>query len=338
MSASGLIISQQSLVIPPQGVYFDMPEEEYRSIPALSYSSMKSLEISALQFWHQEISPTRPPKRETDFFDFGHALHCAVLEPRKFEQFFCREFCYDYQTLGEPLTKVDEMRDWIRSQGETPSGRKKDDVIEHVLSFPNHPPVLDALIKEYNRENDGKTILDCETWDRVIRAAEALRSEPKLMSILEEGHAEVSLFWIDPETGVPCKGRIDWLTTFVTLDLKTFTQKIPQSIDYCIAQEIFKRKYYRQAYMYTTARTMLGLGNKPFIIAFVESDEPHEIRLKRLEPGKPTNLYWELGRNETRHFIRTFAEYWKRFGVKPWRDMQEISPLVDKEIPQLAWK
>lgn len=74
-------------------------------------------------------------------------------------------------------------------------------------------------------------------------------------------------------------------------------------------------------------------------MAFVESDEPHEVRLRELRAkvGGEVNLYWERARIEVRMLINTYAEYSERFGVKPWRDACEITPLEDQEMPGVAY-
>jgi hypothetical protein len=40
---------------------------------------------------------------------------------------------------------------------------------------------------------------------------EALKRDPVVMQAFSNGRAEVSAFWLDPEFGIPCKARFDWL-------------------------------------------------------------------------------------------------------------------------------
>lgn len=75
------------------------------------------------------------------------------------------------------------------------------------------------------------------------------------------------------------------------------------------------------------------------MLAFVESEPPHEVRLKVLRGkthGQP-NVYWTTAELEVRSCIRRFAEYWKEFGEKPWRHAAEYDPLIDDELKGLIF-
>src|SRR5690606_3432102 len=64
--------------------------------------------------------------------------------------------------------------------------------------------------------------------------ADAVREDPDARSLLDQpGHAEVSLFATDPETGVEIRGRLDWLPDprkghrVFPVDLKTTSDASP---------------------------------------------------------------------------------------------------------------
>jgi hypothetical protein len=149
----------------------------------------------------------------------------------------------------------------------------------------------------------------------------------------------------DKETGVLLKARMDWVAPKRTLDLKTFSATRGKSIDKCVTDAIFYECYYRQAYFYSLIRSMQegGSGNAQtapeFVMVFVESDRPYEVRIRSLLPkcAGNVNLYWERARVECRSLIRVYADYSERFGAKPWRLEQDVEPLMDEEMPQLAW-
>ena len=171
-----------------------------------------------------------------------------------------------------------------------------------------------------------------------------MAGEPAIVAILSQGHPEVSLFATDADTGVPLKCRIDWYSPIVTLDLKTFTQMRGKSIDRSVADAIWYEGYYRQAFFYSMMRTLCDPcatdgARAEFVMAFVESDQPHETRLKKLGPKhQGTNsLYWQTARHQIRGLIAKYADCVQRYGTEPWGSKQEVEMLLDEEMPQQAY-
>lgn len=320
------------------GIYHGMPFAEYRETPGLSNSAMKDLAVSPLRYWHLHVNPNRPADRETPEMQFGTALHCAVLEPDSFETRFCREI--DPDEYPGILVTIDDMRQWLRDKGHTPKGTRKSEVIAQVQTHDPTAPILDVLQRWHEQANQGKTELSVYDWRRAQNAALALHREPVVQKILENGQSEVSVFAADPDSGVMLKGRMDWVTPEIIFDPKTFTQKRGKSIDKSVADAIFYEDYHRQGCMYSKLDA-LATGKPPrrFILGFVESEEPHEVRIRELVPkvGGEPNLYWMRALLEIRGLIRTYDECWTQFGSDPWRVDRDADPLIDAEIPQLAY-
>jgi hypothetical protein len=315
-----------------------LTNEQYFAIPALSFSGMKDLAVSELRFWHLHVNPNRPERKETAEMRFGSALHCAVLEPSCFDARYCREI--DESDFDGCLVTMDDMRTWLKDKGRHPKGTRKAELIEQVQAHDPEQPILDVLVAQDEAANAGKVRLYRDEWERVMRAADALVCEPSLRPILNDpdGRPEVPLFAKDPNTGVPLKCKLDWMTPSLTLDLKTFSATRGKSIDRCVHDAIYYEKYNWQAYIYTTVRAILGDHKPRYLMAFVESDEPYEVRLKELRPtrGEPC-LYWIKAEMEVKRLIHTYAECVQRFGDKPWRAEREIEILLDDDIPQSAF-
>lgn len=67
------------------GIYYDLPESEYRSDPAISNSDIKALLKSPLEYWtHSWMNKNKPIKERTPAMILGTALHCFLLERDKF--------------------------------------------------------------------------------------------------------------------------------------------------------------------------------------------------------------------------------------------------------------
>jgi exodeoxyribonuclease VIII len=93
----------------------------------------------------------------------------------------------------------------------------------------------------FQAANQDKTILSLDDYQQCLAIRDAVRKHPKAGPLLDKGQAEVSLVWDDPETGILCKGRLDWLRPTVVVDLKT-------------SRHIVNRRFWRDAvdYQYHT--------------------------------------------------------------------------------------
>lgn len=316
---------------------------EYFATVALSNSGMSDLVVSPLRYWYLHINPKRPEPRETDETRFGTALHRAVLQPDSFvSTYACEVSADDYPGC---LVTMDDLKEWLRDNGLATSGKLKRELIDRVHAEDPSVPILELIEKRHAVEHAGKTILSRADWFRVGAAAHAIRSEPEIAGLLNTpfGKAEYSIYATDPETGVPLKARLDWWMPDRTLDLKTFSQKRTKTIDETVADAIYYESYYRQAYFYHYVRSIAednkGILRADFILGFVESEEPHETRIKALQSGAngEATLYWQKARIDVRNMIRRYADFMNRFGEKPWREPQEISPLLDHDIKALAY-
>jgi len=310
---------------------------DYFAVPALSASGMRDLAVSPLRYWFLHLNPDKPLREETPAMRFGSALHCAVLEPQKFD----RAYACALIPPADCLDTMEDLRGWLKDQGVAPKGTRKADVIAQVQGVSDSVPILEVLKQRHATEHDGKTILSVDEWGRVLGARNALAAEPSFQKLMIEGRAEVPYFVKDPETSVMLKARMDWVAPGFTMDLKTFSQQRGKSIDRTVADAIWYEFYYRTGNFYRTVRRLHDgdAAMKPFILAFVESEPPHEVRIKSLIPSLDgqVHLYWERGRVECRAFINQYAECLARFGDKPWRTEQEVDSLVDEDLPQQAW-
>jgi PDDEXK-like domain of unknown function (DUF3799) len=320
-----------------------MTRPAYFSAPGLSQSGMRDLAISPLRFWYLNINPDRPVIEPTPEMVLGSALHCAVLEPTELD----KRYACELNPPEDALDTIDDMRQFLRDKGVTPKGTRKAEIIAQVQAADPDYPILEVLLERHLIAHAGKEILSIEFCNRVSGCCEALVNEPKVQELLKDGQAEVPIFATDPDTGVLLKAKLDWVHPKFTVDIKTFTQKRNKSIDKSVTEAIWYEGYYRQAYFYGMMRALdAGVQGREgpqmapdFIMPFVQSEPPHEVRIRILRAktaGQP-NLYWERARVEVREFIRTYAACREQFGDKPWRTAQTADPLEDAELPGLAY-
>jgi len=125
-----------------------------------------------------------------------------------------------------------------------------------------------------------KSPLLTETVQQARDIAAAALADPIVAGILSEGAAEQSLYWIDEQTSVTCRGRVDWLHPRAIVDVKTARKygARPSSIskacaDYGYAQQA---DFYRRGVYATTGRWL------PFLHVFVEVEPPYLVTVGQL--------------------------------------------------------
>jgi hypothetical protein len=322
-------------------VVHNMPVEEYHSKLALSNSAMKDLLVSPLHYWHWHLGPMRATEEPTPFKEFGTALHYLVLQP---QEFYKRYACgLDEENHPGALHTIEDIRNWIKANGHTPKGTKKSELILHAQAICQDVQIWDVMCCQHKETIGDSHVLAPDLWQRVHNAASALKREPKVQYLLDEGVAEVTLFDTDERTNTPLKARLDWLAPKYTVDFKTFSKKGRKSSKECVADAIYFEQYYRQAFLYATMRkrAMDSPRTLPVVLAFVESDPPHEVLLRELRPTLDgyagENVYWTQARSEVNYCCQVWQENMLRHGSSPWLNEQEIEPLLDEELRGMAF-
>lgn len=116
--------------------------------------------------------------------------------------------------------------------------------------------------------------------DRAIDLVDAVLAHPVAGAIFRaDGKAEQSLYWIDDETGVTCRGRIDWLHPRAIVDLKTTINASPGKfsralVDYGYA---LQAEWYAQGYEAVTGERL------PFVHVVVEKEPPHLVAVYQVD-------------------------------------------------------
>jgi hypothetical protein len=124
---------------------------------------------------------------------------------------------------------------------------------------------------------------------QVQAMALAIRRHP-IASVLFDpsgnGRPEQSLFWQDPETGVWCRARPDWLPDtyadrrLIIPDYKTTVSASPEHI----TKAVGNLGYHQQDAWYTDGARALGLDDDPaFIFVFQEKTPPYLVTVVQLD-------------------------------------------------------
>lgn len=138
-------------------------------------------------------------------------------------------------------------------------------------------------VKEARREleelNPTATVLKPEDFDTCLWVRDAIARHPKARQLLM-GDAEQSAFWLDPKTGILCRGRFDLLghKTGTIVDLKTTISAARAPF----SRSIFSYGYHIQAAHYLAGARALDLPHTHFAIIAVEKTPPYGIALYEL--------------------------------------------------------
>jgi exodeoxyribonuclease VIII len=106
------------------------------------------------------------------------------------------------------------------------------------------------------------------------RMASAVRRHPYAAELLSAGKPETSIWWDDPETGLRCKCRPDWINGRTCIDLKTTTDASPKGF----AKSVASFRYHVQMAHYLAA----GLFDQ-FVFIAVEKEPPYAVACYELD-------------------------------------------------------
>ena len=124
-----------------------------------------------------------------------------------------------------------------------------------------------------------------------LAIAAAVRNHPIAAELLAAGQAEQSYWWTDPDTGLRCKCRPDWLNAETVVDLKTTTDASPTGF----ARSVASYRYHVQA-----AHYLSGLnGVERFVFIAVEKTYPYAVGVYELDDAALTEGH-DLRRRDMR--------------------------------------
>jgi hypothetical protein len=195
--------------------------------------------------------------------DFGNALHRLVLQPDLFRQEYAKG-------LGIARRSNEAKAQWASWEAA-------------------HP---------------GVQALDDWDWQSLHQMRDAILRNPSAAMLLgERGVNEASLMWVDPETKMSCKCRIDRLTDAggvpTIIDLKTSKDASLREWE----KDIHKYRYHVQAGMYMDGANVLAPKERRWVFVVVEKEPPFATAVYELEP-----LARERGYREFKTHLRQYKQ------------------------------
>ena len=263
------------MLIETQVGLLSMAAEEYhRNKDAVGHSSLVRIMRSPAHFQEYVTHPPEP----TPAMAFGTAVHSAVLEPAAFASDYA---VFDESQLEGSLQSLDDYKAAAAELGIKVGKMKKEEIKDAIKAADVESRFVfreDAIARLY----DGKQILT-PTLMMAIRSIQASLSRHTGASrLLANGMAEMSGFWSDPETGLGCKCRPDWLvmadeTITGIVDVKTCTDASAEGF----ARSIATLGYDLQAAFYQDGIKTITGRTLPFYFIAVEKDAPQAAAVYR---------------------------------------------------------
>lgn len=178
-------------------------------------------------------------REDAAHFRIGRAIHCYVLEPSEFQKHFVTYT--ESKTTGEGARK-----NWQAFQAKCAA--------------------------------EGVTILDAKEHEAAVGAALAILAHPVASEYVAGGVKEHTITWIDSETGMKCKARIDQAHR-VLVDIKS-AREIGHRM---FATVVARLGYFCQLAFYLDGAIANGFEfqEDPVIVA-VESSKPHDVAVYKL--------------------------------------------------------
>ena len=285
-----------------------LPGLDYASIPGVNFSTLKEMSVSP-KWYRWRLKNPAPRKRA---WLIGGGIHCLTLEPHRFSDRYVVMGADEIKALA-PARNTKEGRALIEEHPELASGAMTSDEYQAACVAAAHP---------------GKEAMSTRQYETCSNAADAIHGHRFARELLRGGLAEETVTWIDPETGIACKGRLDYLRPDLVIDLKSTSDPAPERF----AKDAVNYGYSGQVAFYDggarAAKRLTG-SERPWAIVVRAGDDfdvaPLQMSEETLDIGR--RIYRSL-------LIRlaecTAADYWP--GVAPEPRSWDTPPWADSGI------
>lgn len=252
------------------GIYFDLPEDEYRALPRLSATGICNMLASPATFWANSwMNPDRVDD-DTVARQIGRAYHCARFEPDRFEARYVRQIVRE--DFPDALGTDAEIKAALKDAGE-PQTKAGEGVLaraHRLVESGFGGEVWHLHLEDFEGWRGDRIALPPNVWDDIHRDAERLRKMPEVAEHLTGGCGEVSVLWTCAETGIPMKCRFDYLRPTGVTDFKTFENARGTPVEQAMVNAVRFNRYYVQAALYWRVAETVRAGEVEAVDATAE--------------------------------------------------------------------
>lgn len=251
------------------GIYKNIPFEEYEKWGQVRKSWFKHILKSGLHFKHF----LENGEKESDFMVFGNLVDTLLFEPLLFDTRY--KVTPDTYDDGKGNTKP-----WNWNAN---------------------------ICKDWRKNNLDKIIIKPEDHHRANDIVLKIMAHPEAGKWLSEATYQVSLSWVDPDTELACKSRIDALrANEMIIDLKITNNPHPSNFSRIINNFLYhvQGAFYHDGYILAQGGKLEDGPSIPFLIIAVEDQPPHDVVCYNLGPES-----FECGRIIYKTALDRYKEY-----------------------------
>lgn len=201
--------------------------------------------------------------------------------------------------------------------------------MKNIIEIPQDLSRNRTDFKDMKAANPGKNLFKPSETKVLTDMNTQLLSEPSVVALLQSptGKAELSCFFIDPETGIKCKIRPDFLPGMcIVTDYKT-TRNAAEEF---FRKDCFKLGYDIQAAFYTWGMEILTGKKHTFWFVAQETEEPYLPAIYAAD----TEMI-DCGMEKVRKHLNTIAEC-RKSGIWPGYITGEFKTIIPKPWEKLA--
>lgn len=296
------------------GVYFGLPEDNYHADIGLGSGDIRSVAVSPADFWYGGKLNPDWKPTTTDAQAAGTAVHKIVLEGRA-------EFEKRYGMTDDTPWNIK-------------AGKTQKEAVEAA----------------------GKHAIKWTDWKRYLSISKIIESDPELSGAFTNDvlGTEVSIFWVDPASGIKLKCRIDGLKPFASVDLKYISNQYGKPFRLCCLDFITSYDSIVQAALYSQGRKAsadlpitfcrpekavdidkvrraLRREEIAWVWIFVQATGAPLVKGFKMSPG---NEMFEDGQNVIDQGIKNYIEFMGRLGPEtPWLTSEPLEEIQASDMP-----
>jgi hypothetical protein len=233
------------------GIHTDVSPDDYyhRVLGECNKSALDMIDEKESSPFHYRHWVDADPNASEErlHYSTGRAYHCALLEPERFTRDWIVQ--PDFGAMQSSKNR-DELRLWRERNADKSTLAKPDHArVSAMVQVARDHPINDA----YGR--------------RVARVGD----------LIDGGKTEVTLVWIDPDTGLHCKARMDLYSSFgnYVIDPKSTIKAAKEHF----ARAVKNFRYHVQAVHYADGLRVLGLPLKKFWFLCQEKEPPYAVAM-----------------------------------------------------------
>lgn len=243
------MLDRQAFLELPLGRHDDVPANVYHS-KILGVASKGALDRVRRSPAHYRAWIAGYEKKETPALSLGRAIHMAILEPDVFARTYLIE-----PSFGD-VRKTDRT---TKEQAKEHKTRREAWRLEHA----------------------GATILEAKSAQTTLGMVQAIASDPTAADMLSEGVPEVTIKWVDRETGLVCRLRVDFLVERLGLVLDV--KSCEDARDDAFGRSVEAYGYHRQEAHYLDGLHEVGLDVDDFVFLPIEKEPPYAMDFFQLD-------------------------------------------------------